>query len=350
MILRFVRLAAFPTILLAACSSPPSTPVLEWEPVDAGLTTSLRGLSLASDRVAWVSGSEGSYSITRDGGVSWTPGSLPGTESLDFRDVEAFPDGSAFLMSAGAGPASRIYKTTDWGRTWALQHENGHESGFFNGMAFWNPEAGAVVGDPIDGTLFLLTTEDGGESWTRLQHSGMPTFLEGEYGFAASGTNIAVTGDSTLAVVSGGPVARVFITRDRGATWRVVEAPMAAGNASSGIFSIGFRSQDRILLAGGDYQSPNATAGTLAHSSDGGNTWLSSEGDSTVGFRSGIAYMDDPVNPIWVAVGTPGSSFSLDDGNRWITFDSTALNAVGFFGPTGLAAGPEGMVARLRVR
>ena len=41
--------------------------------------------------------------------------------SLDFRDVEAFDAKTAYLLSIGSGAASRIYKTTDGGRTWTAQ-------------------------------------------------------------------------------------------------------------------------------------------------------------------------------------------------------------------------------------
>ena len=116
------------------CSDPP--PSVSWEPLETGLASSLRGLSAVDSGTAWISGTGGGFAFTRDGGVSWTVGYVVGAEALDFRDVEAFPGGIAFLMSAGAGPLSRIYKTTDWGHSWSLQHTNPLENGFFNGMAF----------------------------------------------------------------------------------------------------------------------------------------------------------------------------------------------------------------------
>ena len=85
-----------------------------WQPQESGLTSSLRGLSAVDGTTAWISGAGGRYAFTRDGGATWNPGEVPGAEALDFRDVEAFPGGVAYLMSAGPGPTSRIYKTTDW--------------------------------------------------------------------------------------------------------------------------------------------------------------------------------------------------------------------------------------------
>jgi photosystem II stability/assembly factor-like uncharacterized protein len=330
------------------CSDRP--PSVSWEPVETHLRASLRGLSAVDAQTAWISGTGGGFAFTRDGGESWVVGTVAGADSLDFRDVEAFPDGTAYLMSAGSGTLSRIYKTTDWGGTWSLQHTNPLESGFFNGMAFWDGESGMVVGDPIDGTLFLLATMDGGKSWERVTGAQLPEVLEGEYGFAASGTNITTFGDGGLAAVSGGPVARVFRTPDRGGSWDVLPTPVAAGNASSGIFSIAFRDINSAVVVGGDYQNPEETAGTVALSTDGGMTWMSTQEPHGVGFRSGVAWREDPLQPMWVAVGTSGSSYSLDEGQSWVTFDGEPYNAVAFAGSVGWAAGADGRVARLLVQ
>ena len=83
---------------------------------------------------------------------------------------------------------------------------------------------------------------------------------------------------------------------------------------------------------------------------DGGLSWTSVEGTPGVGFRSAVAWRDDAELPIWVAVGTSGSSFSMDDGLSWTTFDLEPFNAVAFGGSRGWAAGPQGMVARLLIQ
>ena len=41
-------------------------------------------------------------------------------------------------MSAGPGTESRIYKTTDGGKAWALQFQNADPAGFFDALAFCN--------------------------------------------------------------------------------------------------------------------------------------------------------------------------------------------------------------------
>lgn len=320
-----------------------------WQPQESGLASSLRGLSAVDGTTAWISGAGGRYAFTRDGGATWNPGEVPGADALDFRDVEAFPGGVAYLMSAGPGASSRIYKTADWGATWSLQHANELEDAFFNGFAFWSPEAGALVGDPLEGRMFLLLTEDGGGNWERPDEGRLPAFEAGEYGFAASGTNIATFGQDGLAIASGGSVARVFLSRDRGRSWEVLATPITAGTPSSGIFSIAFRTPSDALLVGGDYQEDGRTGGNIARSGDGGRSWTLAPEPHGVGYRSGVAWRDDTLRPLWVAVGTSGSSYSEDDGLTWVTFDTAPFNAVAFAGPVGWAVGPEGTVARLRM-
>jgi photosystem II stability/assembly factor-like uncharacterized protein len=51
--------------------------------------TSIRGLSVVSDSVAWVSGSNGLIGKTLDGGKTWLWTQPNGYEKLDFRDIEA---------------------------------------------------------------------------------------------------------------------------------------------------------------------------------------------------------------------------------------------------------------------
>jgi photosystem II stability/assembly factor-like uncharacterized protein len=92
-----------------------------WTPQKSGTTAGFRGLCAVSDRIAWASGTQGTFLRTIDGGETWQAGALPGAASLDFRDVEAFDERTAYLLSIGNGDASRIYKTTDGGQNWALQ-------------------------------------------------------------------------------------------------------------------------------------------------------------------------------------------------------------------------------------
>src|SRR5215467_2960407 len=93
----------------------------QWQQQAINSDADFRGLCAVSAKVAWVSGTKGTYGRTTDGGRVWAVGSVPGAEKLDFRDVEAFGETTAYLLSARPGEDSRIYKTTDGGKTWTLQ-------------------------------------------------------------------------------------------------------------------------------------------------------------------------------------------------------------------------------------
>ena len=162
-------------------------------PLDSHTTADLRGVSAIS-RAIWASGTHGTYVRSLDGGTTWIPAQMPGAEGVDFRDVEAFSADEAFLLAAGPGDQSRIYKTTDAGQHWALQFTNSDPKGFYDCFAFWDRNHGIAVGDPVDGRFELLTTDDGGAHWAQLPDSSRPEALPREGAFAASGTCIAIEG------------------------------------------------------------------------------------------------------------------------------------------------------------
>src|SRR5438477_11720413 len=81
---------------------------------------SLRGISVVSSKIAWASGSGGTWLRTLDGGTTWAAAVVPGAEDLDFRDIEAFDANTAYLLAAGPADKSRVYKTTDGGQHWSM--------------------------------------------------------------------------------------------------------------------------------------------------------------------------------------------------------------------------------------
>jgi photosystem II stability/assembly factor-like uncharacterized protein len=264
----------------------------------------LRGVSTVSEKIAWASGTNGTYLRTTDGRI-WIPEQVPGAETLDFRAVVAFSADEAFLMSAGPGDQSRIYHTADSGRHWSIQFTNTNPKGFFDSMVFWDRTHGMVLGDPIPdeaGNLKfeLLTTEDG-ETWTRIAAAQLPPALEGEGAFAASNSCLAIlpspqssesgtsaprrlsenegssASDPNIWFATGGKAARVFHSTDRGHSWQVFDTPLVHGTDSEGIFSIAFRDANHGVIAGGDYKHPDQDGLDLAFTNDGGRTWMLSQ-------------------------------------------------------------------------
>lgn len=257
-------------------------------------TADLRGVSAVSPQIVWASGTQGTYLRTTDAGHTWTPLQVPDASTLDFRGIVAFSADEAFLMSSGPGDRSRIYHTSDAGQHWQLQFSNNNPKAFFDSIAFWDPTHGIVLGDPIpddSGQLkfqLLITTD--GQSWTPMALSQLPPAVEGESSFAASNTCIAILpNDPNIWFATGGKVARVFHSPDRGLTWQVLDTPITHGPDSAGIFSITFRDPKHGVIAGGDYKRPNQDGPNLAFTNDGGKTWTVSR-IFPQSFYSAVAY------------------------------------------------------------
>ena len=288
----------FFVLLLATAAVAQSGPRLEI----SHTTESLRGASAVSRQIAWASGTHGTYLRTTDAGRTWIPAQVPDAAALDFRAVVAFSADEAFLMSAGPGDQSRIYHTSDAGQHWQLQFTNTNPKGFFDSMVFWDPKHGFVLGDPIaDDTgklkFELLETEDG-QTWSQIPSAQLPEANTGEGAFAASNTCLAIVpnvawksgasaprqaggedralapeADQNLWFASGGAVARVFHSPDRGKTWQVFDTPILHGPDSAGVFSIAFRDPLHGVIAGGNYKRPKDDGPDLAFTDDGGKTW-----------------------------------------------------------------------------
>src|SRR5262245_21303002 len=321
-----------------------SVAVAQWQKQAIDADADFRGLCVVSSKVAWVGGTKGTFGRTADGGTTWTAGTVPGADKLDFRDVEAFGDATAYLLSIGPGADSRIYKTTDAGRTWALQFQNADRDAFFDALAFWDDKTGLALSDPVKGRFVFVATTDGGATWTPLVPKTLPPALPDEGAFAASGTSLITRGDKDVWFVTvGAKTARVFHSADRGQNWTVSEAPIPAGVASAGVFSIAFRDENHGVLAGGDYKKPNENGSTMAVTADGGKTWTPAT--IAVPFRSGVTWAKDR----WIAVGTSGAFASRDGGKAWDRLDRENYNAVHAAADGSCwAVGPKGRIAKYK--
>ena len=191
--------------LLGLCDS---TALGQWQTQAVDTKSDFRGLCVASPDVVWVSGTMGTYARTTDRGKTWSVGTVPGAEKLDFRDVKAFGEDTAYLLSAGPGDASRVYKTTDGGKSWVMQFKCADPAAFFDAIAFWDEKNGIALGDPVDGRFQLIATEDGGARWKPLAAKTLPLALPSEGAFAASGTCLITRNETDAWFVTGGPKRR----------------------------------------------------------------------------------------------------------------------------------------------
>jgi photosystem II stability/assembly factor-like uncharacterized protein len=315
---------------------------------DSGVAVRLRGISAVSMQVAWASGAGNTVLRTTNGGASWERLGSPGTDALDFRDVDAIDARTAYVLSVGPGAASRIYRTNDAGARWDLQFTNADPDAFFDGMAFWDADHGVAVSDAVQGAFIIIRTDDGGRTWVRVQADALPPALPNEGAFAASGTSVAVFAQRLAWIATGAASrARVLRTTDAGRSWQAVETPVRAG-PSAGIFSIVFRDSQHGVVVGGDHAKEDQAIDNVAVTADGGVTWARPSGRGLSGFRSVVAHVPAP-DGTFIALGPRGGDVSTDDGQTWSPLAGDGADtfsaAPGTF--TGWAAGAGGRIVRL---
>lgn len=326
-----LALSNLPLSLLLLTISLTIAPAAEaqWKQLNAGTTSSFRGMSVVTADVAWISGTGGTFEWTSDGGSTWHAGHVAGATGFDFRAVHAVSLDTAVLM-VSAQDTALIYRTTDRGRNWSVEYRNLSKGAFLDGMAFFDSRHGLAVGDPIGGRFLILETRDGGQHWARIPDAGLPPALPGEGAFAASGTSLVICGANDVWLGTGGAArSRVFHSRDAGRTWSVVATPITASVAAAGIFSLACRDSRHLIAVGGNYAKPDPSATTVARSNDAGATWRASEPDSATAFLSGVTYLSSlSARGDLLAVGTEGTAFSHDFGRTWKRMDSLSLNVV----------------------
>lgn len=320
---------------------------LSWKLTPTGTTAQFRGLAPVSGKIAWVAGSQGTVLRTTDGGATWEavgPALDEEDQGLEFRDVQAWSKDRAIILSIGEGTDSRVYVTDDGGESWTRTFTNEEPTAFYNCIDFESPEHGFAVGDPIDSKFRLIETTDSGATWSIVDPAGMPDALEGEFGFAASGTCLSTAAGRWYLASGGVDPGRIFHSDD-GHEWTATNSALAGGPAG-GVFSVQFRDAKHGLAVGGDFEDPAGNQNNAAWSADGGATWKPSK-KFPGGYRSGASWVPG-LPTVALAVGPTGSDFTLDGGRRWHNFDNGTFDSVECLNAfTCWASGSRGRVARL---
>jgi len=276
--------------------------------LNVGVNTSIRALHVVNDTVLWFGGNKGWLGRSTDGGQSWKRWQ-PAGEQADFRTLHAIDELNA-IAATTTRPAN-IIRTHDGGKTWKRVFQSRDTSVFLDGMAFWNETDGVLFGDPINDRLFLMRTNDGGHSWMPFHYVEQPQFQPGEACFAASGTSIRAVGDSTLVIVSGGTISRLWYSFDRGHSWQNTKTPMLQGEASQGAFGVSLAPDSHLVIVGGDYLKERDTIGHIANYYD--NFWWKNR-STTRGYRECIL-TNDTLD--WITTGPSGTDISYNGGLDW---------------------------------
>jgi len=327
-------------------------------PQNSGTTNGLIAVSAVNPQVVWASGRAGTFTVTTDGGQTWSAGVVPGAEALQFRDVQGFSAKVAYLMSIGTSgdPTDfRIYKTEDGGGTWTRQFTNQNPNAFYDCFAFWTPQRGIAHSDSVNGVFPDLRTTDGG-TWQDIS-SNMPPALPGESSFASSGTCVTTQGGRNAWIATGvATIARVLATRDGGDTWNAYDTPLFS-SPSAGAFTVAFRDPWNGIVGGGDLDPGNPNDARTATSSDGGQTWSLTNPSPVTGAIFGLSYVghtgagagNNLGRAVVITANDGGAAWTPDEGSTWFTLPGVSgYWAVAFASPNaGWLVGTDGRILKI---
>lgn len=268
---------------------------------------------------------------------------------LSFRSIAAIRN-TVFVLCIGTPGV--LYKIGFDGKEATNIEEVYVEEGkkvFYDAMAFWDDNNGIAMGDPTHDCLSVIITGDGGNNWQKLPCNVLPKVEEGEAAFAASNSNIALFGNDVW-IVSGGAKARVFHSGDRGNSWEVYETPIVQGKAMTGIYSVDFLDANTGVIFGGNWDAKDFNEGNKAITFDGGKTWKLLSNGSGPGYRSSVRFVPGTNGKGIVAVGSPGISYSPDQGESWTELSKEGFYALEFVNDSLAFASGRNRIARLIFR
>jgi hypothetical protein len=274
--------------------------------LNSGTDVSLRGLSVVSDQILWVSGSEGTVGLSTNGGISWKWIHVPHFEKSDFRDIEAFSDREAIIM--GITEPAVILLTTDGGNSWITEFEDTSKAAFLDAMDFSGNRA-AIVGDPVSNHIFFAVSTDRGKKWNINASSGFMPTAAGESFFAASGSNIQHLPNGSWILVSGGKKSCIYFSNSR------IPLLMTQGRETTGANSIAINplNSNQAFIVGGDFKHDTVQSGNsllIQMNPFSQKTPLT----PPHGYRSCVEYINE--NQM-ICCGTSGVDVSSDGGLHW---------------------------------
>lgn len=319
------------------------------ELLTSGINSSIRGLSVVTDKILWVSGTGGTVGKSTDAGKTWQWMKVPGFEQRDFRDIEAF-DANTAIVLAIAEPG-QLLKTTDGGQNWKIVFSDTTKGMFLDAMDFADEDNGVVIGDPLPGSKYIYRayTRNGGNSWFHPadDNKHILPVQEGEAMFASSGTNVVFLksdgfySSNKMYIITGGKASN-FLSQN---PLQKKLLPLLQGKESTGANSLAVLNPNTIVIMGGDFSNDKDSTENCVLSIDGGQTF-SQPHSSPHGYRSCVEFLTK--NKL-ITCGTSGVDISLDGGINWTLLSTESFHVCrkAKKGQSVYLAGTNGRIAKL---
>ena len=316
----------------------------------SGTSKLLQAVHAVSDRVVWASGHGGVVLRSIDGGDTWDARGTDSGDSLEFRDVHAIDADTAWVMSAGSGAKSRIYRTTNGGVSWTLQFMNPDTAAFYDCISFGTGRGrtGVAFSDASGGRTNLLHPENDGVSWRLLAPTVVPAPLPGEGAFAASGLCVAHGDPRTVFIATGSPGARLLRSRDGGRTWDVENTPFTRGTVA-GLTGLAFKDGQVGMVVAADINKLRTDISTavVGITTDGGRTWELRTRPPLPGALVGVAWVPGAGSETAVVTSYGGAFITSDGARTWRTLGNALSTGVSAVGARAWIVGGSGMIMRL---
>ena len=266
-----------------------------WSRQPSGTLAWLHGVYFLDGQKGWAVGGRGALLKTEDGGRRWQLRPRPTEDSL--RDVYFANEQTGWLVCERSiyelrteqDQRSYLMRTNDGGETWQRVDVLGNNvEVLLWRVAFADEEHGWALGE--GGALYA--TRDGGVSWAR-QEVPTPHLLLGATFLNNSRGWIAGAGATLLA------------TDDGGETWRAAPRPSGL-NANGRLNAICFIDGRRGWVVG--------SGGVVIHTTNGGRTWQA-QATPTDADLYDVKFLNEREG--W-AVGAEGTLLhTVDGGARW---------------------------------
>lgn len=310
-----------------------------WERIDSPTNNFLRTLHFADSLRGWVGGDSGSIYHTSDGGINWIRQQTNTTSKimrLFFLDdnraralgwVDASAKNSLFY-------GTEILTTTNGGDTWTVEQFR-EENVFLRGIYFLDTLRGFTGGEP---SKFLQTT-DGGISWqpANIDSGTFAFFPVIDFKFYSDLYGYACGGRFDIAGV-------IWRTTNAGQSWTPIDSASAPADQ---VYDIHFFDSTHVMGVGGD---PDLFGVGILHSTNAGDSWNYFE-IGVFGQAHAVSFRTE--NEGWAVVPTSENFVAtFDYGETWTKYaapDSSRLYDIVFTDSlTGYAVGEEGVILKYK--
>lgn len=246
-----------------------------------------------------------------------------------------------FLM----GIEGLVFKVNSSGLS-ELVYEQTASGTFFNSIAFWNPDEGIILGDPMQGCIDLVETDNNGIDWKKIDCDQLLPAHQNEGAFAASNSNLKIMNNKVWAV-TGGKVSNLYFSSDKGKNWTLYETPLLKNRPTTGAYTMDFYNEKIGFIMGGDYTEPQNKTANKALTTDGGKTWKLMADGNQPGYQSAVRFIPKSNGKELVSSGPSGIFYSSNQGKSWKQLSSESFHTIRFVDATTAYAAGDGKIARL---